>query len=149
MDANGRELVLKREVYAVVGCALEVLKGLGHGLNEKVYEKALCVEFRLRAIAYETQQRHQIVYKREVVAEYIPDLVVDPGLVVETKTIERLSDHERGQMLNYLRITRLPVGLIFNFKHARLEWERIVLSSEPRMSANERPLGKMAADFRT
>ena len=47
-----------------------------------------------------------------------------------SKTIDRITDHERGQMLNYLRITTLPVGIILNFKHARLEWERLVLSGE-------------------
>jgi GxxExxY protein len=57
------------------------------------------------------------------VGEYVPDLVVRSKLIVDTKTIERITDHERGQMLNYLRITGLPVGVILNFKHARLEWD--------------------------
>jgi GxxExxY protein len=48
MNANGRELILKKDVFAVVGCAMEVLNTLGHGLHEKVYENAMCVEFRLR-----------------------------------------------------------------------------------------------------
>jgi GxxExxY protein len=85
------------------------------------------------------------MYKGEVVGEYVPDLVVQEKLIVDTKTIERITDHERGQMLNYLRITGLPVGVILNFKHARLEWERLVLTKEPQMDANERELGE--ADF--
>jgi len=48
-------------------------------------------------------------------------------MVVDTKVIDRITDHERGQMLNYLRITKLRVGVIMNFKNAKLEWERIVL----------------------
>ena len=63
------------------------------------------------------------------VGEFIPDLIAYGKIVVDTKTIERITDIERGQMLNYLRITRLPVGLIINFKKPKLEWERIVLSS--------------------
>jgi len=47
--------------------------------------------------------------------------------VVDTKTIDKITDNERGQMMNYLRITKLRVGLILNFKHPKLEWERIVL----------------------
>ena len=74
-----------------------------------------------------------MLYKGELVGEYIPDLVVQQKLIVDTKTVDRITDHERGQMLNYLRITTLPVGIILNFKHARLEWERLVLSGE-RMS---------------
>jgi hypothetical protein len=92
------------------------------------------------------QERHRVLYKSEVVGEYVPDLVVRSKLIVDTKTIERITDHERGQMLNYLRITGLPVGVILNFKHARLEWERLVLTKEPRgpqVNANERQLGEV------
>ena len=133
MNANRHELLLQKEVYAVVGWAIEVLNIRGHGLHEKIYENCLCVEFRLRNIPYNQQERHQVLYKGELVGEYIPDLVVQQKLIVDTKTIDRITDHERGQMLNYLRITTLPVGIILNFKHARLEWERLVLSGE-RMS---------------
>jgi GxxExxY protein len=130
MDANRHELLLQKEVYAVVGCAIEVLNVRGHGLHEKIYENCLCVELRLRNISYSQQERHQVLYKGELVGEYIPDLVVQHKLIVDTKTIDRITDHERGQMLNYLRITTLPVGIILNFKHARLEWERFVLTGE-------------------
>lgn len=82
-----------------------------------------------------------------MVGEYVPDLVVHKKLILDIKTIERVTDHERGQMLNYLRITSLPVGVMLNFKHARLEWERIVLTMEPRMNTNGRKLEAEAADF--
>jgi GxxExxY protein len=130
MDANERELILKDEVHALIGCAMEVLNGLGHGLHEKIYENALCVEFRLRGISYGQQGRHQVLYKGEVVGEYVPDLVTHGAIIVDVKTIDRITDHERGQVLNYLRITGLPVGVIMNFKRARLEWERLVLTKE-------------------
>src|SRR4051794_18530733 len=145
MNANRHELLLQKEVYAVVGCAIEVLNVRGHGLHEKIYENCLCVEFALRGIPYAQQERHRVMYKGEVVGEYVPDLVVQGKLIVDTKTIERITDHERGQMLNYLRITGLPAGVILNFKHARLEWERLVLTKEPRMDANQRQ--SKGADF--
>ena len=66
-------------------------------------------------------------YKGSTVGEFIPDLIVEKAVVVDAKTIDRITDVERGQMLNYLRITKLRVGVILNFKHAKLEWERIVL----------------------
>ena len=140
MNANKHELLLQKEVYAVVGCALEVLNVRGHGLHEKVYENCLCVEFRLRNISYNQQERHQVLYKGELVGDYIPDLVVQGKLIVETKTIDRITDHERGQMLNYLRIATPPVGIILNFKHARLEWERLVLSGERMLDGNKEEL---------
>src|ERR1051326_2139648 len=98
MNANRHELLLQKEVYAVVGCAIEVLNVRGHGLHEKIYENCLCVEFRLRNISYNQQERHQVLYKSELVGEYIPDLVVQQKLIVDTKTIDRITDHERGQM---------------------------------------------------
>jgi PD-(D/E)XK nuclease superfamily len=71
--------------------------------------------------------------------------VVYRKLIVDTKTIDRITDHERGQMLNYLRITALPVGVILNFKHARLEWERLVLTNEWPVGVDEHESG--TADF--
>jgi len=121
------DLLLKDEVYRIVGCALEALNGLGHGLHEKPYENALVVEFGLRNIPSVQQPCYDVVYKTVKVGEYIPDLIAFNAVVVDTKVIEAITDHERGQMLNYLRITGLKVGVILNFKRAKLEWERIVL----------------------
>ena len=137
---SGEKLLLKDEVYQVVGCAMDVLNGIGHGLHEKIYENCLCVEFRLRGIPFTQQERHQVLYKGELVGEYVPDLVVQQKLIVDTKTIDRITDHERGQMLNYLRITTLPVGIILIFKHARLEWERLVLSGERMLDGSKEEL---------
>ncbi len=127
MDTNKHELLLKEDVYQLVGCAMEVLNTLGHGLLEKPYENALVVEFNLRGIQYRQQIRHPVIYKNVQVGEYIPDLIVFNQIVVETKTIDRITDIERGQVINSLKITGLRVGIILNFKHAKLEWERIVL----------------------
>ena len=115
MNANERELILKEEVYAVVSCAIEVLNIRGHGLHEKIYENCLCVEFRLRGIPYTQQERHQVLYKGEVVGEYLPDLVVQEQRIVD--------------------------------KHARLDWERLVLTKEPRRDANKRQSEAERADF--
>jgi GxxExxY protein len=122
----------KEETHAIIGCAFEVLNELGHGLNEKLYENSLVVEFKRRGIAFDQQRRFEVLYKGEHVGEFIPDLIACGKVVVDAKTVECITDHERGQMLNFLRITRLPVGLILNFKHAKLEFERIVLSAADR-----------------
>lgn len=127
MNTNKHELLLKHEVFEIVGCAMEVLNTLGHGLLEKPYENALVVEFGLKAIPFKQQPRFDVIYKSVKVGEYIPDLIVFEKIVVDTKTIEKITDIERGQILNYLKITHLRVGVILNFKRAKLEWERIVL----------------------
>ncbi len=127
MNTNLHELLLKEEVFQIVGCAMEVLNTLGHGLLEKPYENALVVEFRLKGIPFKQQPRYDVVYKGVKVGEYIPDLIVYDQVVVDTKVIDRITNVERGQILNYLKITGLRVGLVLNFKKPRLEWERIVL----------------------
>jgi GxxExxY protein len=125
---SDERLVLKEEVFRIVGCALEVLNTLGHGLHEKPYENALVIEFRLQGIPFVQQPRYPVAYKGIAVGEFVPDLIVFDSIVIDTKTIERLTDHERGQVLNYLKITGCSVGLLFNFKDAKLQWERLVLT---------------------
>jgi GxxExxY protein len=124
-------LVLKDEVFKIVGCAIEVLNTLGHGLNEKPYENALVVEFGLQKIPFRQQPRHVVSYKGVTVGEFIPDLIAYDSVVIDTKTIDRITDQERGQILNYLKITGCSVGLLFNFKKPKLEWERLVLTNIP------------------
>jgi len=122
-----RELVLKDEVFAVVGCAMSVLNELGHGLLEKPYENALVVELGIQNISYQQQPRFPVQYKGVQVGEYVPDLITHEQLVVDTKVVDRITDQEMGQMMNYLKITGLKVGLLLNFKHSKLEWKRVTL----------------------
>ena len=124
---NTNKLILKEEVFQIVGCAMEVLNELGHGLNEKPYENALTVEFKIRGIAFDQQRRFEVLYKGQQVGEFIPDLIAFGSVIVDAKVIDQITDVERGQMLNYLRISKLRVGVILNFKHPKLEWERVVL----------------------
>lgn len=129
MDTNEHEgeLLHRELVFQIVGAAMEVINALGHGLNEKPYENALVVELQLRGRRCDQQARFPVVYKGHQVAEYIPDLIVDGTVVVDAKVIDAITDIERGQMLNYLRLTRKRVGVILNFRHSKLRWERLVL----------------------
>lgn len=127
MDTDRHRFLFKEETHRIIGCAMEVLNTLGHGLLEKPYENAICVEFGLQGIPFKQQPRFDVIYKNVKVGEYIPDLIVDDKIVMDMKTIERITNHERGQILNYLKITGLHVGLILNFKYAKLQWERLAL----------------------
>ncbi|MFZ4629685.1 MAG: GxxExxY protein [Blastocatellia bacterium] len=127
MDTDKHGFIYREESHQIIGCGMEVLNALGHGLLEKPYENALCVEFNLRDIPFTQQRRFDVMYKTVRVGEYIPDLIVFDNIVVEIKTIDRITDHEKGQILNYLKIAKLRLGLILNFKFARLQWERLVL----------------------
>jgi GxxExxY protein len=127
MDTNTEKLLLKDEVFQIVGCAIEVLNTLGHGLVEKPYENALVIEFLLRKMPFKQQPSYDVLYKGHKIGLFVADLIVFDALVVDPKVIDKITDHERGLMLNYLRITTLRVGVILNFKHRKLEWERIAL----------------------
>jgi len=113
-------LLCKEEVYQIVGAAMEVLNGLGHGLHERPYENALAVEFGLRKIPFAQQPQFDVLYKSVRVGQYIPDLIAFNMVVVDAKVIDGITDHERGQILNYLRVTELKVGVILNFKRSKL-----------------------------
>ena len=91
------------------------------------YENALVVEFLLRKIPFQHQRSFDVFYKGHKIGLFVPDLIAFNSLVVDTKVIEKIADHELGLMLNYLRITGLRVGVILNFKHRKLEWQRIAL----------------------
>jgi GxxExxY protein len=125
MALFSKPLLFKDEVYAITGAAMEVLNTLGNGLNEKIYENALVVECRLRRIPFDQQPRFTVDYKGSRVGEFIPDLILHGKIIVDTKTIDRITDHELAQMLNYLRVT-----------HPKLEVKRVVL--ETGLTANER-----------
>jgi GxxExxY protein len=125
-NAENTRYLLKEETGRIIGFAFEALNELGHGLYERIYENALVVHLQLNGIPFSQQQKYDVIYKKHPVGFYVPDLIVFDQVIVDCKTIERITDEERGKMLNYLKITGLRVGLILNFKHARLEFERIV-----------------------
>ncbi|HMO50785.1 MAG TPA: GxxExxY protein [Kiritimatiellia bacterium] len=121
------DLLYKQECFNVVGVAMEVMNNLGHGYNEKPYENAMVVEFKIRNIPFVQQPQFPLQYKGVTIGNFIPDLIAYSQIIIDTKTIKNITDHERGQMLNYLRATQYRVGLIINFFNPKLEWERIVL----------------------
>jgi len=122
------ELLLKDEVYAIVGAAIEVHRQLGHGFLEPVYQEALEIELEVRGIPFESQKRLVIHYKgRQLQRDYVADFVCYEQVIVELKALDHLSGREQGQLLNYLKASGLHVGLLINFGSAStLEWKRYV-----------------------
>src|SRR3982751_2758805 len=97
MNTNGhqnRELLAKEEVFQIVSCAIEVLNTLGHGLVERPYENSLAIEFGLRGIRCQQQTPFDVLYKGERVALYVPDLIAFETVVVDSKAIDRITNHE-------------------------------------------------------
>ncbi len=123
------ELIHKDLAYKVIGCAMEVHKTLGVGFVESVYERALIEEFETANIQYESQKPFQVNYKGKEIKEFYCDLVVESKIVVELKAIKQLGNIEKAQVINYLKVTGLQLGLLINFGEESLEYKRIVLTN--------------------
>jgi len=127
MNANKHQWVEADLIYRVVGCAMTVINHLGHGLREKTYERALRIELVQEGLSFQSQRSYPIHYRGVHIDDYVPDLEVEGRLIVEVKTVESIGNDHIGQVLNYLRISKLEAGLILNFKHPKLQWKRVVL----------------------
>ena len=124
------DFLFKAETDDILGSAFAVLNEVGHGFHEKPYENGLVVEFNHRGIPYLQQPRYPMLYRGVKISEFVPDLVAFGKIIVDAKVIERIADLEIGQMLNYLKITGLPLGLILNFKNPKLEIRRVSLTTQ-------------------
>jgi GxxExxY protein len=126
MDTDVDTPLFKEESQEIVGAAIQVLNDLGHGFHEKPYENALFVELQHRGIDFLQQEEFDIIYRGVKVGEFVPDLIAYGKIVVDAKVIEKITDREIGQMMNYLKVTGLRLGYLLNFRNARLEWKRVV-----------------------
>jgi len=124
------ELLYRDEVYRIAGACIAVHKDKGNGFAEPVYQDALEIELELSGIPYDPQRNYQIHYRgRPLKHTYTPDLLCFDRIIVELKAAKALTDEHRAQVLNYLKVTGLQLGILVNFgSHPRLEWERIVLT---------------------
>ena len=127
--------MMKREIYKDEGCkligaAFEVYNEQGYGLGKEIYQESLEPELAIRAIAFEPKKELICFFKgRELRKRYVPDLFVFGGLVVELKAVSQLLPEHEAQLINYMRITKRPVGYLINFGHKdTLEWKRFILS---------------------
>jgi GxxExxY protein len=123
----------------VLGAVLEVSNTLGTGFLEKVYERALVRELRLRDIKADAQVAFKVTYKGHPVGEYFADILVEDVLVIELKCVERLTNEHSAQCINYLRASGRTLCLLVNFQKPRAEWKRIVHGfEEAELAADER-----------
>ena len=121
VDATGNDLT-----YRVIGAAMAVHNQIGPGFKEEIYEKALEFEMNRRGMAVERQYPVSVEYDREQVGLFFLDLYVENQVVVEVKALSHLlTNDERAQVINYLKATGAPIGLLFNFGRRALEYKRI------------------------
>jgi len=122
-----KEFFHKELTKDILDSAFKVHNALGCGLLEKVYGNALSWDLELKNRVITEQQEFRVFYRDKEVGIYYADMVVDGKVIVEVKSVERLDDVHRAQLLNYLRISGIKVGLLIKFSRAKLEYERLVL----------------------
>ena len=120
-------LLYAEESFKINGAIYEVHKTLGPGLLEKVYQEALEKELKFQGIPFEREKSFTITYKgEELEQKYIADFVIYDKIVVELKAVEELLPVHKAQVINYLAITGLKLGLLVNFNALQVKPERIV-----------------------
>lgn len=112
---------LEQLAFDTIGAAIEVHRELGPGLLESVYENAMAVELSRRQIPYQQQVPATVQYKKVDVGEARIDLLIDDRLIVELKAVESFTDIHQAQIMSYLKITELPLGLLLNFNTTKLK----------------------------
>lgn len=113
-----------KDIYDVVGAAMEVHKTLGRGLFEPVYQEALSIEMELRGLSPEREKQLHLYYKGVMMEKtYYADFFYK-GIVIELKATENISSEHRAQLFNYMRITKQHRGILLNFGEKSLRAER-------------------------
>ena len=102
--------------FQAIGAAIEVHRTLGPGFLESAYEAALDVELASRRIPFERQKSVPLVYKDRHVADHRLDFVVGDLVVIELKAVDVIAPIHMAQVIAYLAATRLPIGLLINFR---------------------------------
>jgi GxxExxY protein len=122
-------IIHKLESFEIMGACIEVYKEKGSGFVESVYQECLEMELGDRGIPFKAQVELALTYKgKPLKSKFKPDFICYDKIVVELKAVSVLTDEHRAQVQNYLRATKMKLGLLVNFGHyPKLEYERIVV----------------------
>ena len=120
-------IFFKEESYKIGGAVFAVHQALGCGFLERVYQDALEIEFKDRHIPYEREKKIQIMYKGKPLGEpYRADFVCYGKIIVELKTVDEVLGIHRAQVINYLKATKMKLGILVNFSEDIIYPERII-----------------------
>lgn len=117
--------LLKQHIYDVVGSIYEVHKELGPGLNEYCYQEGLAMELSERGIPFMKELSfHPTYHGKEMNAEYRIDFLCKGNIIVECKSVSEITNTHRSQLFNYMRLQKMPCGILANFSNKTVEIER-------------------------
>ncbi len=122
-------LLLKDEVYAIVGYCIEVWKILGYGFSEVVYKDAMEIEFIKDKVPYKREDELSVQYKGKILRhKFKADFTLVETIIIEVKSGEEgINDTVISQTLNYLKVSGCRIGLIVNFGKSKMEYKRLIM----------------------
>jgi GxxExxY protein len=121
------DYLYERETYQIIGAMMEVHKTLGCGFLEAVYQEALAIEFEKQKIPFVKEKKLILFYKGiQIEKFYIADFVCFEKIIVELKALSALTSTHDSIMINYLKATKLKVGLLANFGERSLKYKRLI-----------------------
>jgi len=126
MNSKNNKILYKDLSFKIVGLAMEVHNKLGYGYLEKVYENALMLLLRCKGIHAEQQVPIKVYFESKIVGDFISDILVENKIIIELKSVERIINAHKAQVLNYLTATGYRLGIILNFGKKELTFERLV-----------------------
>jgi GxxExxY protein len=124
--------VLKKDLlfpdlsYEIIGCAYLVWDELGQGHMEKIYQKAMAVALKVKGLKFREQVHYSLKFQNETVGKGFLDFLVEEKVIVELKKAEMFSKANIDQVLNYLKLSNLQLGILINFTKDGLKFKRIV-----------------------
>ena len=117
--------------FAIIGAAMEVHRQLGHGFLEAVYQEALAIEMAARGIPHRREAELPVFYRQQRLnTSYRPDFICFEDIIVELKALSQTGPYEESQIINYLKASGYPVGLLPNFGARSLSHRRFVRTSQ-------------------
>jgi GxxExxY protein len=120
-------LLYKELSYKIIGIAMEVHRELGPGFLEKVYENSMMLLLKEKGIEAKQQYPIPVHFKGTKIGEYFADILVDDKVILELKTVDKITNLFRAKAIHYLKATEKKLAIIINFKSESLQYERIVL----------------------
>ena len=121
-DKHGLNLISEK----VIGGVFTVSNTLGAGFLEKVYQNALLIELSNAEVHVEKEKQIQVKYKGQIVGDYFADIIVNGTIILEIKAVQNLNEIHQAQLLNYLKATKFPLGLLINFGTPKVQIKRML-----------------------
>jgi GxxExxY protein len=122
---NKKELPHSDISEKIIGCCFEIAKELGSGFLENVYKNALFIAMRQKGLNISAEQVFEVIFRKHKIGKYVADLIVENLVIIELKCCKVLLPEHQAQLINYLKASGMPVGLLVNFGNQKLEYKRL------------------------